>query len=548
MKNTIPGWDFESDTCLTNQRKPTGLDHELVELLWQNGQVVMHSQTNRKLPGNSSNLRQLQKTTQLNNLDQEEAAPWIQYPLDDPLEQEFCSNLLSELPPPCEVESYYKPIRELEEEKFANIFSPGAPHHPPSPSQPLPSIMKSSCAQGLQENLMSAPGFHVPDSSQKINDFGASRKVLNFPHFSAPRNVSSPSQKTAVNLSQSEAREHSVITVGSSHCGSNHIPQDQDVNRVSSSGVWATTNNATLSAEPEAIDCIHRRFPRSERGKSEIIEPTVASSSGGSGSTGIGRTCSQSTREHDQKRKGTEQEALEEQSEATELKSADGNKLSQRSRRSRAAEVHNLSERRRRDRINDKMRALQQLIPNSNKTDKASMLEEAIEYLKSLQFQLQVMCMGAGMTPVMFPGIQHYMSQMGMGIGGPSLPSIHNPMQLPKVGQAMSVTQPQPQPQPQPHMPNHNLLCQNPVLGAFNYQNQMQNQCLSEQYARYMGYHLMNSASQPMNALRYGSQAMQHSETMIAGSNNSSGPMSGTANVANVDDAISGKTGSSTFH
>lgn len=98
--------------------------------------------------------------------------------------------------------------------------------------------------------------------------------------------------------------------------------------------------------------------------------------------------------------------------------------------------------------------------------------------------------MGAGMTPVMFPGIQHYMSQMGMGIGGPSLPSIHNPMQLPKVGQAMSVTQPQPQ------MPNHNLLCQNPVLGAFNYQNQMQNQCLSEQYARYMGYHLMNSASQ----------------------------------------------------
>jgi len=43
-----------------------------------------------------------------------------------------------------------------------------------------------------------------------------------------------------------------------------------------------------------------------------------------------------------------------------------------------------------------------------------------------------------------------------------------------------------------------------------------------------------------MNALRHGSEAMQHSETMIAGSNNSSGPMSGTANV---DDAVSGKTG-----
>jgi hypothetical protein len=45
---------------------------------------------------------------------------------------------------------------------------------------------------------------------------------------------------------------------------------------------------------------------------------------------------------------------------------------------------------RRRDRINEKMRALQELIPHCNKTDKASMLDEAIEYLKSLQLQVQV--------------------------------------------------------------------------------------------------------------------------------------------------------------
>nr|GEY31852.1 phytochrome interacting factor 3 [Tanacetum cinerariifolium] len=57
--------------------------------------------------------------------------------------------------------------------------------------------------------------------------------------------------------------------------------------------------------------------------------------------------------------------------------------------RSRAAEVHNLSERRRRDRINEKMKALQELIPRCNKSDKASMLDEAIEYLKSLQMQVQ---------------------------------------------------------------------------------------------------------------------------------------------------------------
>ncbi|TKY57177.1 Transcription factor PIF4 [Spatholobus suberectus] len=545
MNHSIPGWDFESDTCLTNQRKLIGPDQELVELLWQNGQVVMHSQTHKKPVGNSSNFRQVQKNDQStlrtsgpygnsSNLDQENSVPWIQYPLEDPLEQEFCSNILSELPP-CEVESH-KPIRQLEEDKFANFFASSAPH-PTSSSQSLPPNMKPSCVQGFQGNPMPAPRFHAPDPSHKINDFDASRKVLNFPHFSTPRNVSSAPQKTTANLSQSEAREYSVITVGSSHCGSSHIPQDQDISRASRNAGWVTTNNTTLSTEPEAVrDCVQRPTPRNDKGKSELIEATVTSSSGGSGSTGIGRTCSLSTRDHGLKRKGTEEEASEEQSEATELKSADGNKASQRtgsSRRNRAAEVHNLSERRRRDRINEKMRVLQQLIPNSNKTDKASMLEEAIEYLKSLQFQLQVMWMGAGMTPVMFPGIQHYMSQMGMGMAAASLASIHNPMH----DQSMSV----------PQIPNQTLMCQNPVLGAFNYQNQMQmqNPCLSEQYARYMGYHLMQSASQPMNASRYGSQAVQHSQTMIAPTNNSSGPMSGTANI---DDVVSGRTSSSTFN
>ncbi|KAI5588754.1 hypothetical protein BDE02_05G118600 [Populus trichocarpa] len=59
------------------------------------------------------------------------------------------------------------------------------------------------------------------------------------------------------------------------------------------------------------------------------------------------------------------------------------------SKRTRAADVHNLSEKRRRSRINEKMKALQNLIPNSSKTDKASMLDEAIEYLKLLQLQVQ---------------------------------------------------------------------------------------------------------------------------------------------------------------
>ncbi|MED6192665.1 ATP-dependent DNA helicase pif3 [Stylosanthes scabra] len=112
------------------------------------------------------------------------------------------------------------------------------------------------------------------------------------------------------------------------------------------------------------------------------------------------------------------------------------------SKRSRAAEVHNLSERRRRDRINEKMRALQELIPNCNKVDKASMLDEAIEYLKSLQLQVQMMSMGTGlyMHPMMLPhGMQHmhaphlatfspmaYGMQMGLGMGyGMAMPDMN---------------------------------------------------------------------------------------------------------------------------
>ncbi|XP_058179358.1 transcription factor SPATULA-like isoform X1 [Rhododendron vialii] len=75
-------------------------------------------------------------------------------------------------------------------------------------------------------------------------------------------------------------------------------------------------------------------------------------------------------------------------------------------KRGRAAEFHNLSEKRRRSRINEKMKALQNLIPNSNKTDKASMLDDAIEYLKQLQLQVQMLTMRNGLSlyPMCLPG------------------------------------------------------------------------------------------------------------------------------------------------
>ncbi|KAK7304666.1 hypothetical protein VNO77_42551 [Canavalia gladiata] len=91
-------------------------------------------------------------------------------------------------------------------------------------------------------------------------------------------------------------------------------------------------------------------------------------------------------------------------------------------RRNRTAAIHNQSERKRRDRINQKMKALQRLVPNASKTDKASMLDEVINYLKQLQTQIQMMNM-TSMPQMMVPlAMQQQLqmsmlARMGMGMG-----------------------------------------------------------------------------------------------------------------------------------
>ncbi|KAK1323109.1 Transcription factor bHLH82 [Acorus calamus] len=55
-----------------------------------------------------------------------------------------------------------------------------------------------------------------------------------------------------------------------------------------------------------------------------------------------------------------------------------------RARRGQATDPHSIAERLRRERIAERMKALQELVPNANKTDKASMLDEIIDYVLSM--------------------------------------------------------------------------------------------------------------------------------------------------------------------
>ncbi|KAK1559689.1 hypothetical protein Q3G72_017325 [Acer saccharum] len=113
------------------------------------------------------------------------------------------------------------------------------------------------------------------------------------------------------------------------------------------------------------------------------------------------------------------EETLENINARKQVPAARGGGAGTRKKQKRTAEGHKQSERKRRDKINKKMRALRDLIPNCDKVDKASMLDEAIDYLKTLQLQVQMMSMGSGIC------MPH---QMMMATG---MQQMHNAPQMP---------------------------------------------------------------------------------------------------------------------
>ncbi|GJN35468.1 hypothetical protein PR202_gb24249 [Eleusine coracana subsp. coracana] len=237
--------------------------------------------------------------------------------------------------------------------------------------------------------------------------------------------------------------ESSMLTIGSSFCGSNHVQATtpRAAPPVRADDAATVTSSSMMQPQPRRGAAAHRSAKRKQRDAAEITEDAEFESAV--------VTCEPA---------------------AQKVTTA---------KRRRAAEVHNLSERRRRDRINEKMKALQELIPHCNKTDKASMLDEAIEYLKSLRLQLQVMWMGGGMAtaaPVMFPaGLHHqYMQQM---VGHPHLAS--SMPRMPPFMAAAAVQSP-------------------PVVAADPYGLQQQQQPGPMHYLQGMGfYHQQQSPARP---------------------------------------------------
>ncbi|KAG6426984.1 hypothetical protein SASPL_111223 [Salvia splendens] len=425
-------------------KKTTTGEEDIMELLWQNGQVVVQSQ-NQRPPNRSGSrsgsgevviplereIRSSAEEQQHLFIQEDEMASWL---LDDSsFDRDFYADLLYSAPPP---------LPEI---------------RPP----PIP------------------PPVARPDNPPRVQ---------NFVHFSRlPIRPRPP------------ARESSTVVE------SNETPAPAPESRVSHSGPPDSATVRTGGTSAAAGTC----------------DLTAASSPGSSPTSFSGDTHQPQHKlaaaPEDRKRKVREADDNECQSEDIEFEAAEGKKQgcgSASTKRSRAAEVHNLSERRRRDRINEKMRALQELIPRCNKSDKASMLDEAIEYLKSLQLQVQMMSMSCGMVPMMYPvGVQQYMpAAMGLGMGmdmGMSRPMVPYPPMM--AGSAMPNPaaaaahmgprfplppfhmQPVPVPDPsalQPtnradHVSNSTAIPQNQNQN----QNQPRFQNFPDPYQQYLGFH-----------------------------------------------------------
>lgn len=261
------------------------MDHEVAELLWQNGQVVLNSQTHRRPIATSYESKQVHKSDQplkssvpfgnLSSMVQEdETASWLQqYALDDSMEKEFFSDF------PYEILN----VDLIRSEKMmSKEIAPGAKNTRFASAEEAHVLVSSSTERSqpvvehcdLAKNTMPPPKSQIANSTACPTLGGA--RIVNSPHFSKPIETNFGSS----NELRGGLEECSIMPIASSHCSSNQVHNDPNLSQVSSSGV-----SPTKTFGGSAKEDVKRMFLQSERGQTETLEMTLTSSSGGSRET-----------------------------------------------------------------------------------------------------------------------------------------------------------------------------------------------------------------------------------------------------------------------
>ncbi|MED6122895.1 hypothetical protein PIB30_044196 [Stylosanthes scabra] len=100
------------------------------------------------------------------------------------------------------------------------------------------------------------------------------------------------------------------------------------------------------------------------------------------------------TKDQDDQKKSKVEENQDKSTQSGEALPKENNFIHVRARRGQATNSHSLAERVRREKISERMRLLQELVPGCNKiTGKAVMLDEIINYVQSLQQQVEFLSM-----------------------------------------------------------------------------------------------------------------------------------------------------------
>ncbi|CAA0806774.1 Transcription factor bHLH84 [Striga hermonthica] len=98
-----------------------------------------------------------------------------------------------------------------------------------------------------------------------------------------------------------------------------------------------------------------------------------------------------------------------------------GSKGKTRAGRGSATDPQSLYARKRRERINERLRILQKLVPNGTKVDISTMLEEAVQYVKFLQVQIKLLsCDDTWMyAPIAYNGMNIGLDSLDLKISTP---------------------------------------------------------------------------------------------------------------------------------
>ncbi|KAM7272369.1 hypothetical protein ACFE04_027032 [Oxalis oulophora] len=434
------------------------------ELVYENGVLQgQSSRTTRADANSNSRLPSQDPRTNsgmdLNQGDYDDMVPWLNYPIQESLQNDYCPDFLPELSgvttnhgkssfPLLDKRSRTtQPVRNLN--TYNSIHNGACEATRPSSSSEgqISSLQRDGFpffrSRVSDKNSSQVSTFAGGTEQQTQDSLPANPKLLNFSHFSRPAALlkanlqSTISQKITLGLSSMEKIQGSEKGPSAANLADSRVADSFGNPRKENSSVFQSVMvkskvNTRLMNESNAAE-LHKTLQHKEdvvnddeTAKKRVQDSGKASeqAAGGSSSVCSGNSVERALDDptNNLKRKCRDAEDSECPSEDVEEESEGVKKSalarSAGSKRSRAAEVHNLSERRRRDRINEKMHALQELIPNCSKVDKASMLDEAIEYLKTLQLQVQIMSMGAGvyMPHMMLQPGMHY-SSMGVGMG-----------------------------------------------------------------------------------------------------------------------------------